>query len=205
MRKIFKILFILICTLINYAVAAELGNQTTSTKDDAIRKVVDNYCENDFNGVADTRTTLVKYSNKRLEIEKKRDPELLGKVIAFEADPIMVVNSYKIQQIVISNNKSVATVAYDRIAKSKGHGLPGRKIIPEYVKQEIVEFHLINEKGQWLIIDPPLPRISKRSLMQYYKDYIESMEKWIHTDKSSAGQRHNYEAMVATLNFLESL
>lgn len=203
--KIFKILFILICTLINYAVAAELGSQITSTKDDTIKKVVATYCENDFNGVADIRTTLVKYSNNRLEVEKKRDPELLGKVIAFEADPIMVVNSYKIQQIVVNNNKAVANVAYDRIAKSKGHGLPGRKILSEKVKQEIVELHLINEKGRWLVVDPPLPRISKQALMQYYKGYIESMEKWIHTDKSSAGQRHNYETMVDTLNFLESL
>ncbi len=201
MKKLLQVITILGCVFIN-DVLAEPADAVTVDK---IKSVAEKYCSADFNGVPDIRSSLTKFTAKRENKERIRDPELKGRVIAFEADPILIVDSYQIQEISIRKGGAIVVVAYDRLAKSYGEGLPGRKIIPEHVKQEIVKLHLIYDKGNWLILDPPLPRIAAKALIQYYENLISPMESWIHMDDVSDAQRRNYNEMQDTVKVLKSL
>lgn len=197
----FRVFILFVSLFINQA----LGAITNPPDVDAVKKVAETYCQADFNGVPDIRSNLAKFSTKRARMEKKRDPELQGMVIAFEADQILIVDSYQLQNVAVDGNRAVVTVAYDRLAKTSGSGLPGRKIIPDHVKLEIVEIHLVLNKGRWLILDPPLPRISIKALIQYYEDYAARMERWIHTERASDPQKHNYEEIIDDLKILKNL
>lgn len=201
MKKLLQIIAILGFVFIN-DVLAEPADAVTSGN---IKSVVEKYCSADFNGVPDIRSSLAKFTAKRESKERIRDPELKGRVIAYEADPILIVDSYQIQEISIRKNGALAVVAYDRLAKSHGEGLPGRKIIPEHVTHEIVKLHLVYDRGNWLILDPPLPRIAAKALIQYYENLINPMESWIHKDDVSDAQRKNYNEMQDTVKVLKSI
>lgn len=181
-----------------------LARSADALNDEAIRFSVETYCKADFVGIPDIRSSIAKFTAHRQREEKIKDPELMGKIIAFEADPIFIVHSYEITDIVIEKGKAVVTVVYDQIAKSIGTGLQERKIVAERLNQDVVKLQLIRDQDQWLILDPPIPRISIKAIIQFYKEKINSMDDWIDTNPASDSQRKNYEAMRETLKILQS-
>jgi len=181
-----------------------LAKPIDEINDEAIRFSVETYCKADFDGIPDIRSSIARFTANRQRKENIKDPELMGRIIAFEADPIFVVNSYEITDIVIDKSKAIVTVVYDQIAKSIGTGLPGRKIVAERLNQGEVKLQLISDQGLWLILDPPIPRISLKAIIQFYKDKINSMDDWIYTKQASDSQRKNYEEMREALKILQS-
>lgn len=196
------LLAIVCCVSFNHSIWAKSLN---GVEVDAVRIVAEKFCYADFEGDPDIRMDIAKYTISRQKEESRKDPELLGKVIAFEADPIFVVKSFEITNILVEKNTAVVTVVFDRIAKSMGSGLPGRKIIADDLKQDVVKLQLIRDQEKWWILDPPIPRVSVKALHQFYKDRIDSMADWIFTKRASESQKNNYEEMNKTLEILKSL
>lgn len=196
------LLAIVCCVSFNHSIWAKSLN---GVEVDAVRIVAEKFCYADFEGDPDIRMDIAKYTTSRRKEESRKDPELLGKVIAFEADPIFVVKSFEITNILVEKNTAVVTVVFDRIAKSMGSGLPGRKIIADDLKQDVVKLQLIRDQEKWWILDPPIPRVSVKALHQFYKDRIDSMADWIFTKRASESQKNNYEEMNKTLEILKSL
>lgn len=193
----------IICSvLFKHSVWAKSINEV---EEDAVMIVAEKYCNADFGGNPDIRMDIAIYTPSRQKEESKKDFELLGKVIAFEADPIFVVNSFEITNILVEENTAVVTIVFDRIAKSIDSGLPGRKIIADDLKQDVVKLQLIRDRGKWWILDPPIPRVSARALIQFYKDRIDNMTDWIYTNRASDSQKNNYEEMNEILEILKSL
>lgn len=90
------------------------------------------------------------------------------------------------------------------MGKIIGAGLQERKIVAERLNQDVVKLQLIRDQDQWLILDPPIPRISIKAIIQFYKEKINSMDDWIDTNPAFDSQRKNYEAMRETLKILQS-
>ncbi|WMJ08684.1 hypothetical protein [Nitrosomonas sp. sh817] len=202
-KHIISILLAIVCCVsFNHSIWAKSLN---GVEVDAVRIVAEKFCYADFEGDPDIRMDIAKYTTSRRKEESRKDPELLGKVIAFEADPIFVVKSFKITNILVEKNTAVVTVIFDRIAKSMGSGLPGRKIITDDLKQDVVKLQFIRDQEKWWILDPPIPRVSVKALHQFYKDRIDSMADWIFTKRASESQKNNYEEMNKTLEILKSL
>lgn len=202
-KHIISILLAIVCCVsFNHSIWAKSLN---GVEVDAVRIVAEKFCYADFEGNPDIRMDIAKYTTSRRKEESRKDPELLGKVIAFEADPIFVVKSFEITNILVEKNTAVVTVVFDRIAKSMGSGLPGRKIIADDLKQDVVKLQLIRDQENWWILDPPIPRVSVKALHQFYKDRIDSMADWIFTKRVSDSQKNNYEEMNKTLEILKSL
>ncbi|MDV6346438.1 hypothetical protein R2083_02780 [Nitrosomonas sp. Is35] len=197
---IFIILAIVCYVSFNHSIWAK-----SLTEVDAVRIVAEKFCLAEFEGDPDMRMDIAKYTTSRRKEESRKDPELLGKVIAFEADPIFVVKSFEITNILVEKNTAVVTIVFDRIAKSMGSGLPGRKIIADDLKQDVVKLRLIRDQEEWWILDPPIPRVSVKALHQFYKDRIDSMADWIFTKRASESQKNNYEEMNKTLEILKLL
>ncbi|MBX3617115.1 hypothetical protein [Nitrosomonas sp.] len=201
-KNISLLLAIVCCVSFNHSIWAKSLNEVEV---DAVRIVAEKFCYADFEGDPDIRMDITKYTTSRRKEESRKDPELLGKVIAFEADPIFVVKSFEITNIIVEKNTAVVTVVFDRIAKSMGSGLPGRKIIADDLKQDVVTLQLIRDQEKWWILDPPIPRVSIKALHQFYKDRIDSMAEWIFTKQASDSQKNNYEEMNKILEILRSL
>jgi hypothetical protein len=202
-KHIIFILLAIVCYVsLNHSIWAKSLN---GVEVDAVRIVAEKFCLADFEGDPDMRMDIAKYTTSRRKEESRKDPELLGKVIAFEADPIFVVKSFEITNILVEKNTAVVTVVFDRIAKSMGSGLPGRKIIADDLKQDVVKLRLIRDQEKWWILDPSIPRVSVKALHQFYKDRIDSMADWIFTKRASESQKNNYEEMNKTLEILRSL
>ncbi|OQW42500.1 MAG: hypothetical protein A4S08_11705 [Proteobacteria bacterium SG_bin4] len=201
-KNISLLLAIVCCVSFNHSIWAKSLN---GVEVDAVRIVAEKFCYADFEGDPDIRMDIAKYTTSRRKEESRKDPELLGKVIAFEADPIFVVKSFEITNIIVEKNTAVVTVVFDRIAKSMGSGLPGRKIIADDLKQDVVKLQLIRDQEKWWILDPPIPRVSIKALHQFYKDRIDSMAEWIFTKQASDSQKNNYEEMNKILEILKSL
>lgn len=201
-KNISLLLAIVCCVSFNHSIWAKSLN---GVEVDAVRIVAEKFCYADFEGDPDIRMDITKYTTSRRKEESRKDPELLGKVIAFEADPIFVVKSFEITNIIVEKNTAVVTVVFDRIAKSMGSGLPGRKIIADDLKQDVVTLQLIRDQEKWWILDPPIPRVSIKALHQFYKDRIDSMAEWIFTKQASDSQKNNYEEMNKILEILRSL
>ncbi|SDW04192.1 hypothetical protein [Nitrosomonas oligotropha] len=96
-KHIIFILLAIVCYVsFNHSIWAK-----SLTAVDAVRIVAEKFCLAEFEGDPDMRMDIAKYTTSRRKEESRKDPELLGKVIAFEADPIFVVKSFEITNILV--------------------------------------------------------------------------------------------------------
>jgi hypothetical protein len=198
--KIIPFVFLFIFIIRLSAVSAINGTE------EQVRKIVEAYCQAEFNGIRDIRFELVKYSSKREAMEKKRDQQFRGKLLDWDADPLFVVSSYHIQKVTVEKNRAIAIVDYKRIAKTKGEGVPKRKLIPDYVEHDMVKLQFIHDGIKWWIFDPPLPRISIKAIINYFEDDVKQYgAQWLERTDISEEQKKTYLYSVNTLKILKEL
>jgi hypothetical protein len=170
------------------------------------RKLVQEYCEAEFEGAQDIRMKVVKFNPKRAASEKEAAPERgekAGKIINFYSDPLVVVDSYEIRGVQISKDSAEATVAYRRVASTDG--IAGKKYMIDRKSSDIVKLSLSFDGSHWWIKDPPLPRVSKWALIEYSERIISSMNDLIKTGKASDGQKKYYLNNKDIVVFLRGL
>lgn len=175
-------------------------------KEKTAKETVQLYCQSDFDGVSDIRFDIAKFSSQREKEERKYDSKLKGTVIYWDASPLFVVSSYEILDVEVNNKVALAVVKYKRLAKTIGYGTVERKLVPDYKDEDIVKLHLSYTKNKWVIIDPPLPRISKKALIQFYEsDFRNYGEKWLERSDITDIQKKTYLHEVKTLELLRGL
>src|SRR6266487_4429314 len=106
---------------------------------DSPRELTDEFCKEEFIGVQDIRLDIVKYSRKREVWEKKRDPEFRGMAKYWDNDPLFVVASYQITDVLVKKNHAIATIVYKRLARTEGDGVLERKLIPDSLDHDIIQ------------------------------------------------------------------
>lgn len=201
MPRIVKLLISVLFTLLlspNYATSgAESMNNEITVK-------LNEFINEELNGSEYTRnkSELVKYSDEENEAMKDNPS---GARIYLDLQPIYVVSGYDIKSIKAHNNKATAIVAFKRIAKTKNVGILERIIIPNRMLNEIVKYQLINDGQGWLILDPPWPRISKQSIVNYYESKIERYSKFINNPDTSQYQKKQFNKFKKDLAILKEL
>jgi hypothetical protein len=183
---------------------ADSSSTTNKTKAVGAQRAAEQFCQAEFAGIVDIRQSLVRYSPTRRDLEKAKDPELEGLVISIEADPVFVVDSYRITEVTVGK-RATATILYRRLARSQGEGLPGRELVPDCRNEDSVKLTLQYAKGRWYIIDPPPPRISREVLIEYYQNSVQQMEGWINSPTTSRAQKQAYQIEKDTLKTISSL
>ncbi len=172
------------------------------------RRLVEEYCESEFNGVQDLRVKIAKFAPKRTPGNKNASAdhtELPRKVINFYSDPLIVVDSYEIRKVIVldDRDRAQATVAYKRLAHSSGND--GRKYEIDRNSQDVVTLTLQYDGSRWWIMDPPVPRVSKWALIEFSERIISSMDNLIRTGRASDGQKKYFTSNKDIVVFLRSL
>ncbi len=81
-----------------------------------------------------------------------------------------------------------------------------RKIIPLPAPQEeIVDYRIWKIKGQWKLVDPPLPRVSVSSPFEFMHHNIRDEEEVLVKSPERDDLRRNMESYKEQLKVLESL
>jgi hypothetical protein len=152
---------------------------------EAVIKTISDFCKLEFS-YQDTeeRDDLIKETLQYRERAEKFG--LFAGVLQIDyAYEIFAVKSYKVLDVDINNNKAVATVSYDVLAKRTGWGatrndsdmIGGRTIFFEYLNPNYIEkINLIFDSGRWWILDPPFPKISANEIILFLKDDMKLLE-----------------------------
>ncbi len=170
------------------------------------RRLIEEYCESEFNGVQDLRIKVAKFTPKRTPGDKDasvENAESIRKVINFYSDPLIVVDSYQIRKANVLDNRAEATVVYKRLAHSAG--IDGRKYAIDKSSQDAITLTLEYDGSRWWIMNPPLPRVSKWALIEFSERMISSMDDLIKTGRVSEGQKKYYINNKNIVIFLRSL
>jgi hypothetical protein len=119
----------------------------------------------------------VVYSQERVRIEKKENPEFSDACPACHneigdttASRLFVVSTY----VVVSENVFVSSanveVIFDRLARTHGYGVRKRRLIQDIRGRDVVTYDLRLVGGRWLIYDPPLPRVCIAAMIRSFEE-----------------------------------
>jgi hypothetical protein len=179
---------------------------TESEKISLAREIVEKFCSSEFMGIQDIRLDIAKYSSKQQEEEKKRDPEFKGMVKYWDNDPLYVVSSYRIIDILVNKNHAVATIAYKLLARTKDGGVFKRKLVPVEVADNIVNLHLTYDGSKWWILDPPIPSVSLEAITEYHRNKLNIMgHDWLERSDISENQKRYYRKIQENLKIFNTL
>jgi len=170
------------------------------------REVAEKFCRAEFMGTEDIRLDIAKYSHKQMTREKKRDPEFRGMVKDWDNDPLFVVASYKITDVSVKKNHAIATIIYQRLARTEGDGVLKRKLIADRMSRDIVKLHLIYTDSRWWVLNPPIPRVSLEAIISDHKSILDRLgDDWLQRPGISESQKQYYRKLQKNLEILKSL
>jgi hypothetical protein len=152
---------------------------------------------------------MVKLSPRRQQLERQRNPDLSGIGWFSWDDSFFVAESYHIGKINVGGNKANGVVTYKRVGKSNGN----ETVISDSLMRDTVIYSLVYHKKQWLIVDPPLPRISLDTLINFYQRNQSSFKTyeslsgkhWLDDTSVTEMQKDYYRRIMKSLDVLKSL
>ena len=157
----------------------------------AVHQTVESYCKIEFDGAwVPDRWSIIKFSPKR-KAERKFSEILDSAVFQLEHYPFIVVTSYDIRDVhLFSPVRATALVAYSRVAHSESEPVRGWHLVEDHKENDLVNLDLVFEKNKWYVLDPPLPRISRDWLINYYeelsKEAAVNSARWLRATKTLA-------------------
>ena len=197
---IILVVYFVLSTFSHITAADELTNL------DSARELAEKFCRAEFMGVEDIRLDIARYSRKQMLWEKKRDPEFKGMAKFWDNDPLFVVASYQITDVSVKGNRAIATIVYNRLARTEGDGVLKRKLIPDRMSHDIVKLHLIYDGSKWWVYDPSTPRVSIEALIEYYRNTLNRLgSDWLERSDISKSQKEYYRKDQESLKTLSSL
>lgn len=106
-------------------------------------------------------------------------------------DPVIVVEGYSVHKIsTVAANEAVVEITFQRVARTEGsndHGDNPRIFIKEKASDEIVTYHLKKIESQWVVVNPPVPRVSRCNLISDYQSRIESTQEQLNNMRAGKG------------------
>jgi hypothetical protein len=170
------------------------------------RKLVEAYCQAEYNGVQDIRLKVAKASPKVASSD--REPSQVkggapGRAINFSSDPFIVVDSYQVKSVSATDDRAEAVVVFKRLANCDV--TEKRRFAVDRNSRDTVSLSLEYDGSSWWIVDPPLPRISKWALIEFSERIISSMNGIVKAGKASDGQKRYYESHRSIVAFLKGL
>lgn len=130
-----------------------------------------------------------------------KDPnKKVDMIYQFQTDPLCIVDHYKIDNIKIIKSKAFAYVSFLKFACTGLKGYGETPLVPNQTK-EIEKYKLIYKANRWWIYDPPLPKVSRKTLIEHNNEIIKSMDNWI-LKEGTEFQKQYYYNLIHTNTLL---
>lgn len=196
------------------------------------RLAVENYAKIEFElGDPERRQMVIKFSPKR-EAELRKESQKEWVYVTFGYHDRIIVSSYKLGDIHLNGMRATAKLHYRRLAHAEGNTDNSWKIVSEPAHDETVVLNLVFDKGwrpsnasfvstvrnflsegQWWVLDPPSPRVSKQKMLAYYeakiKEYSSTWKQDLSDPRYNEEQKKNVRLIrdmaVRNLRVLNSL
>jgi hypothetical protein len=163
---------------------------------DGARKFINEFLGAEFSGIPSFRVDNAIYSPERKLWVKKTYGSMIGEIFQLESNQICVVDSYKIIDIKIINSKAIVDVEFQEFARTGRKGY-GRTPLIKTEKRTLVTYSLEYKKGRWWINDPPIPRVSRKAVVEHNEEIIKRMSEWV-LEKGSEVQKEGYYNLINT-------
>lgn len=197
---------------VSSAAVANTGNVNPAQ---AARQTVETYCQVEFKGGwMEDRWKVTQFGDKRKAERKIGGPADASVFTLQNHYPFIVIASYDIREVhVLSPVRATAQVAYRRLAHSESATGREWRLIAESAHDEIVTLNLIFDKHKWWVMDPPLPRVSKQVLINYYEHQVnEDSAMWeqklndpTYDEEQKANVRATRDQATGALRILKNL
>lgn len=184
----------------------------TELPQSALSKIVDK----DFDGDGSYRVGKVIFTDNRQSVIGDCDCSTPRELFYALYDPIVIVTDWKILEVENATPENATiSVRYHVLAATKGQGDytnndRQREIEPLTLpRDEIVTYHMHLKDDEWLVVDPPLPRVGVDNLVLRARKALSKIERAIKrhpaADPHSKGHRAAYEWLKKQLATLEVL
>ncbi|MBI5374948.1 MAG: hypothetical protein HZA77_05905 [Candidatus Schekmanbacteria bacterium] len=188
-KSAFNLVVFVFLMLISSHVCAFESKQEVDAK-----KTLQEFCSSEFNGIRDARVFYVTFSPDQAARDDKINPPVGAVDKTWDWDPLVVVDSYKIKNIEVKGERAVVEVSYTRLANTESYGY-NRKLIENYMENDVVKFQMVFKDGNWKVFDPPEPRISYEAIVNYYRNEVASMKDVIALPDASKAQKQWYQKL----------
>jgi hypothetical protein len=152
------------------------------TAEEFLRAVVDS----DLAGEPDPRVRRVTFSTKAARARYEKDSEAgpLPEAYFLDTDPLVVVRGWKTAFVKIDKAKTCLSADFEVVARTVGRGLPSwmndqtRHMRRAHsTQQEIIRYCAIKVDGQWMLLDPPLPRVNQSVMEKFLAKKLADAER----------------------------
>jgi hypothetical protein len=138
------------------------------------RTTVENFCSSEFNGVNSIADIIIN-DRESYDWKKMKSEGFAVRVSDWDTDPLYIVKSYDVKSVTVKGDNAEAYVTYIVIGKTENSGL--RRTLVRVSNLEMdCKISLIKENNKWNILNPPLPKISKPSIINFYNEQLDIMK-----------------------------
>lgn len=163
---------LLICLL-----SATICSSVAQAADGTVRETVESFCQSEFEGAQDPalRSSLVHFSDSRLAEIRSLTGGMSPYVLEWQGAPLDVVDSFRIAEIRNDDTRGKAEVEYTVIARRERWGGQIHQVERSTIRSKL---SLVREGERWRVLDPPIPKISKKFLSLSYRDLFQLPSAW---------------------------
>jgi hypothetical protein len=190
MRKVYLTICIVICY-----VTCSIASPNI---DDAM-KLINKFLEAEFTGNQAFRINNAIYSAKREKVINEKYSPMIGEIFYWESEALCVVDHYEVTNIKMVGSKAIADVTFQEFGCTEGYGdIP----LIKTNKRSFEKYSLEYKKGRWWVNDPPIPRVSRKALIDYNDVIIRRMKDFV-MEKGTDVQKKYYYNLINTNDMLK--
>lgn len=164
---------------------------STDTPEQFLRGILDS----DLAGDASPRLNRVGFSTADAAAnyaKEKNTSDILPEAFTLDFSPIVVVKNYSINSMTSSADKFCLSVDFKVTARSIGQGLPSwssneRRELrsTRYSDSEKVNYCATRKDNQFILLDPPVPRVNEDVVITFLRNEVASSDRRIKKIKSA--------------------
>jgi len=193
MKRIFSLTIYIVICYSTWGIA--------STSIDEARKFMNEFLEAEFIGNQSFRVDNVMNSPERNKLIKEMYSPMIGEIFIWESEKLCVVDHYEITNIRIIDSKAEVDVTFQEFACTGKKGY-GDSLLIKTNKRSLVKYILEYKKDRWWVYDPPIPRVSRKALIDYNNNIIRRMKEFV-IEKGTEVQKKYYYNLIYANNMLE--
>lgn len=173
-----------------------------SDKADGARKFMTEFLEMEYIGNPSFRVDNAMYSQERKSWVDKKYSDTNAEIHSWDGDQICVVDSYEIKEIKIINQRAIIGVVFKEFAHTDGKKGYGDSPLIKTEKKYKEKYYLEYKNERWWIYNPPIPRVSRKALIEHNDEIIKQMSDWV-LQEGSNEQKKYYHNLINVNNLLE--